>query len=158
MKPLLLRIWRWLPAWLQWRIARITMQKFLVGVIAVIVDGEGRILLFKHTYRREYPWALPSGWLKAWESAPRAVEREVREEAGFQIRALRPLIAETADDRPRVDLVFHCEYLGGEFRPSDEVSEARYFAPDALPAPLEPFQRRLITQVMALLHASREIH
>ena len=73
----LLRVWRWLPLpeWGRWRLAWLLTQKFLVGVMAVVFDDQGQILLFNHTYRREHPWGLPGGWLKARESPAAAIER-----------------------------------------------------------------------------------
>ena len=69
------------------------MPKFLVGVLAVIFDDRGRVLLLKHTYRPDYPWGLPGGWLRAGEGAAEGIERELLEETGFVVRAIRPLMS-----------------------------------------------------------------
>lgn len=115
------------------------MPKFLVGAVAVIFDENDRVLLFRHTYRQKYPWGLPGGWLKNRESAIDAVEREILEESGFEIRALYPLVIGGDPAQRRLDLIFLCEFAGGQFRPSGEVAEARFFSTEALPGRVEAF-------------------
>ncbi len=115
------------------------MPKFLVGAVAVIFDEEDRVLLFRHTYRQDYPWGLPGGWLKIRESAIDAVEREIFEESGYEINALYPLVIGGDPAQRRLDLIFLCEFAGGEFRPSGEVAEARFFSTEALSGRVEAF-------------------
>jgi 8-oxo-dGTP diphosphatase len=145
-KRLLLRIWRWLPlpARGRWRLTWLLMPKFLVGVLAVIIDDMGRVLLLKHTYRPDYPWGLPGGWLKAGEGAAEGIERELLEETGFVVRASHPLMVGGDRLHMRLDLVFSCEYKRGTFRPSAEVSEARFFEPSALPEDMEPYLHTIV--------------
>ena len=133
-----------LPARGRWGLTWLLMPKFLVGVLAVIFDDRGRVLLLKHTYRPDYPWGLPGGWLKAGEGAAEGIERELLEETGLAVRAIRPLMVGGDGQRPRLDLVFSCEYESGTFRPSAEVSEARFFDPAALPADMEPYLRTIV--------------
>ena len=145
-KGFLLRLWRWLPlpARGRWGLTWLVTPKFLVGVMAVIFDDEGRVLLLKHTYRPDYPWGLPGGWLRAGEGAAQGIERELMEETGFVVRAIRPLMVGGDSRRARLDLVFSCEYLSGDFRSSAEVSEARFFDPAALPAEMELYLRTIV--------------
>jgi 8-oxo-dGTP diphosphatase len=145
-RRLLLRVWRWLPlpARARWGLTWLVTSKFLVGVLAVIFDDGGRVLLLKHTDRPDYPWGLPGGWLKRGEGAAEGIKRELLEETGFVVRAVRPLLIGGDKRRPRLDLVFLCEYEGGTFRPSAEVSEARFFDPGNLPADMEPYLRTVV--------------
>ena len=145
-KRLLLRIWRWLPmpARMRWELTWLVTSKFLVGVLAVIFDDQGRVLLLKHTYRPDYPWGLPGGWLKTGEGAAEGIERELLEETGFVVRAVQLLLVGGDSQRPRLDLVFLCGYEGGTFRPSAEVSEARFFGPGDLPAGMESYLRTIV--------------
>ena len=145
-KRFLLRIWRWLPlpARGRWGLTWLLMPKFLVGVLAVIFDDRGRVLLLRHTYRPDCPWGLPGGWLKAGEGAAAGIERELLEETGLVVRAIRPLMVGGDGRRPRLDLVFSCEYKSGTFEPSAEVSEARFFDPAALPADMEPYLHTIV--------------
>ena len=138
-KVRLLRVWRRLPGWAHHALERLLLPKFLVGGIAVVFDDQGRVLLFRHTYRDRYPWGLPGGWLQGGEDPIDAVEREVYEESGYQIKALHPLVVGGDHDLRRLDLIFLCDLAGGAFRPSAEVSDAAFFLPDDLPGLVEPF-------------------
>lgn len=152
MKSILLKLWQKLPLpeWGQWLIIRLLVKKFLVGVTAVIFNDAGKVLLFQHTYRKDHAWGLPGGWLKAKEDAAAAIVREIKEESGYQIRVLRPLIIGSDSHLAKLDLIFLCEYLGGDFRISAEVSAAHYFALDDLPVDFGPYQRGLIRQAANL--------
>lgn len=145
MKKFLLKIWKALPnsELLRGSLVWLITQKFLVGVVAIIFNEEQQILLFNHTYRHKYPWGLPSGWLKRGELASMAIKREILEETGISIEVLRPIIVEGDDQWPRVDLVFLCRIMTGEFSPSDEVGAVQFFDVDALPEIL-PAQKRVI--------------
>jgi ADP-ribose pyrophosphatase YjhB (NUDIX family) len=133
-----------MPTRVRWGLTWLVTPKFLVGVLAVIFDEQGRVLLLKHTYRPECPWGLPGGWLKAGEGAAAGIERELLEETGLVIRAMQPLMVGGDGQRARLDLVFSCEYESGTFRPSAEVSEALFFDPAAMPTDMEPYLRTIV--------------
>lgn len=86
-------------------------------------------------------WSLPGGWGDEHDSPTSCIEREVLEESGFQVQA-RQLVA--VKDRhlhpyqPRglhrvYKLLFLCELLGGEARPSVETTAAKFFPIAQLP-------------------------
>ena len=85
MKSFLLKIWKALPnsEILRGSLIWLITQKFLVGVVGVVLNDAGQILLLKHTYRDKYPWGLPSGWLKRGEQPMDALKREIKEETGI---------------------------------------------------------------------------
>lgn len=69
---------------------KIAEQLLSAGGVVVRRDRHGtRVLLLHH--REQGQWRLPKGKLKPGESAARAAEREVREEAGLDLRAGRYL-------------------------------------------------------------------
>jgi len=131
----LLRILRVLPLWVHILGARILRPRYQVAVAAIIFDEEGRILLLKHTYRK-FEWGLPAGGLEHGEKPEDAVVREFHEETGLEIRVEKMLMATSTAEYPHVSLIYLCRVAGGEFRPSLEVSEMRYFGTDQLPAML----------------------
>ncbi len=101
--------------------------------------GDGRILLVREA--ADGRWTLPGGWGDEHEPPSLGIEREVREESGYEVRAER-LVA--VKDRhlhgyvPRrleriYKLFFLCELRGGAARTSLETSGVDWFAPDALP-------------------------
>ena len=145
MKKLLLKIWKVLPnsELLRGSLVWLITQKFLVGVVGIVFNEDKQILLFNHSYRHKYPWGLPSGWLKRGELASMAIKREILEETGILVEVLRPIIVEGDDQWPRVDLVFLCKIVTGEFSSSDEVGAVQFFDVNALPEML-PTQKRVI--------------
>lgn len=132
---LLLRIWRVMPVWVHVLGARVVRPKYRVGVVAVVFDAQGRILLFKHTYRK-FDWGLPAGGLEFGEAPEEAVRREFLEESGIQIEVGRLLMAISAKEGHHISLIYLCRILEGEFRESLEISEVRYFETERLPAML----------------------
>jgi ADP-ribose pyrophosphatase YjhB (NUDIX family) len=131
----LLQIWGAIPIphRLRWLLIFAGVQKFPVGVVGVIVNEEEKILLFKHTYRGQYPWGLPSGWLKPGEPPGSAILREIEEETGLIAGDARILSVHSATDARRIDLVFRCRIISGEFRQSAEVSDLSWFALEDMP-------------------------
>ena len=131
MKYLLL-IWRVLPLWLQIILSRFIRPLFQVFAAGVIFNEENEILLVKSTYQRFHPWGLPGGSLEYGESAEEAVKRELWEETGLVVETKRLLLVKTWSP-DRVGMYYLCETVGGEFHPTDEVTEAGYFSLDDLP-------------------------
>jgi len=86
-----------------------------VDVRAVVVDDDA-ILLVKEP--EDGSWSLPGGWADVGESPAEAAVREVREESGYRVRAVRLISAYDRDrhDHPPIPyhvykLVFLCEIL-----------------------------------------------
>jgi ADP-ribose pyrophosphatase YjhB (NUDIX family) len=110
-----------------------------VDVRAFIVS-EGRVLLIRET-GDDGRWSLPGGWADVNDSPAESVIREVREEAGYEVRVVRVLGVldrEKQGHHPPFPyhvykLYFHCEIIGGEPRANDESDESGFFAPDSLP-------------------------
>ncbi len=128
----LLRIWRALPTWIHFLAAKIARAKFRAAVAALIFDEQGRVLLFKHTYRK-WQWGIPAGSLEHHEQTADAVVREFFEETSMQIGIQKLLIAISAKEDHHVTVVYLCKIISGEFKESIEVSEMKYFDLNGLP-------------------------
>jgi len=128
----LLRIWRIIPYWLQTLASRIVRPRFRMAVAALVFDEQGRILLFKHTYRK-LEWGIPAGGLEYGEQPTDAVVREFFEETGMTIEVQRLLLADSSRHFHHVSLVYLCKISAGEFSESHEISEIQYFNADDLP-------------------------
>ncbi len=128
----LMRIWQKMPMWLHVLATRLTQPKFNAGVCTLIFDEEGKVLLFKHTYRK-FEWGIPGGSLEYQEPPEEAVVREFYEESRLRIRVEKLLKVSSAKDFPHLSIVYLCKIIGGEFQPSHEVSEMKYFAVNDLP-------------------------
>ena len=133
-----------LPSPLKRFFTRLAGATFLVGVLGVVIDEHGRVLLFRHTYRPFAPWGLPSGLMKPNESPAEAIEREIREETGLAVEPVEVLEVRTGARPQRLDVWLRCRSQGGSARPSAEVDEARFFELDALP-PLIAEQERFLS-------------
>ena len=126
MIKILLRIWGLFPHWLQTLASRILRPRFRMAVAALVFDEQGRILLFKHTYRR-LAWGIPAGGLEHREQPKDAIVREFFEETGMTIEVVNLLLADSSPHFHHVSLVYLCEIVAGEFRESHEISEIQYF-------------------------------
>jgi len=108
-----------------------------LDVRAVVARGE-EVLLVRGI--DDGLWTLPGGWAEVGESPAQAVEKEVREEAGFEVRAERVLAVLDQDLRDRPRFPFHgwklyvlCRELR-EGRPDGvETDAAAFFAEAAVP-------------------------
>jgi ADP-ribose pyrophosphatase YjhB (NUDIX family) len=127
-----------------------------VDVRAAVVLS-GAILLVRE--RSDGLWTLPGGWADPGETPSESVVREVREEAGVEVRAVK-LIA--LYDRARqghppypdsvYKAVFACDPIGPVApRPSGETDAAAFFAPAALPE-LSPGRTTATQIARALAH------
>lgn len=121
-----------MPLWVHFLGSKIARAKFQAAVVAIIFDQQGRILLFKHTYRK-FEWGIPAGSLEHHEQPADAVVREFLEETGIQIQIERLLTAVSAREDDHITLVYLCKIVSGEFKASHEISEMKYFDPHRLP-------------------------
>ena len=131
MKPLL-RLWRILPMWIHVLAMRMLRPKFRAAVAAMIFNEHGRILLFKHTYRK-FEWGIPAGGLEYGEQPEKAIIREFFEETGMQIKVEKLLLAESSKEDNNISLIFLCKIVSGTFKESHEISEMKYFDVGDLP-------------------------
>ncbi len=145
MIKILLRIWRTLPLWVHLLASRIIRPRFRVAVAALIFDQQGRVLLFKHTYRK-FEWGIPAGGLEHREQPEQAMIREFFEETGMQIEVQKLLLAQSAKEDHNVSLIYLCKIVNGTFQESLEISEMKYFDLNDLPQMLFA-EKDLIRQV-----------
>ena len=106
-----------------------------LGVRGVAVDGEGRVLLVKHTY--VHGWWLPGGGVERGQTAEDALIREMREEAGLIVEGRPKLVSVHSNERYfRGDhvLVYRMDRFTMTERSSHgEIAEIGWFDPAALP-------------------------
>ena len=107
-------------------------ERFLVGVVGLGIDPEGRVLLARHRFGAPQ-WRFLGGFLSARERVEDALAREVAEETGLRIEVGPVLEIVTGYRWQRVELVFAFRVTGGVETLSAEVAELRAFPPDALP-------------------------
>lgn len=102
---------------------------------AVFVDD--KILLVREAI--DGLWTLPGGWADVGDAPSQAVEREIREESGYEARAVKLLALEDRRRRhpPMLHAVykvaFLCELIGGAAQTSSETTAVGWFAEDEIP-------------------------
>lgn len=101
------------------------------------VFKDSKILL---VHENNGTWSLPGGWVDIMESIKSNTEKEVKEESGLDVRAVK-IIAIQDRNKHNSPLYAYgvckvfvlCELLGGDFMPNTETVETGYFSIDELP-------------------------
>ena len=109
-----------------------------LGVRAIVLDSEGRVLLVRHSYVDG--WYLPGGGVERGETALSAVTREIDEEAGILLKAGERLqllgflanFREFKSDHVVLYLVGPTQYESVA-RTSFEIAEYGFYAIDDVP-------------------------
>ncbi len=106
---------------------------------AIVTNHDGQVLLVKRKLPpRVGDWALPGGHIDWGESAEAAAIREVREEAGLEIRLTRLLCTMGLPsllnpEQCVLKSIFIGEIAGGKLQAGDDALDARFFAWENLP-------------------------
>jgi ADP-ribose pyrophosphatase YjhB (NUDIX family) len=108
-----------------------------VDVRAAVFQSD-RLLLVREL--EDGGWTLPGGWAEIGQSAAESVEREVREESGYIVKAVKLLACWDRNKHPHPSIPFHayklvfrCELIGGAPTPSSETTEVGFFGIDQIP-------------------------
>lgn len=125
-----------LPRWARRRAVRVIAPTFSVGAMCFIQRDDGRILLVRHPYRRN--WGVPGGLLERGEEAAEGGRREVMEEVGLAIDLVGEPSVQVDPEARRIDVVFRARPAPGvdpdRVRSmSPEIAEVGWWAPDDLP-------------------------
>lgn len=99
-----------------------------------------------------------AGFVEPGETIEDCIRREVREEVGIEVQDPVYFGSQSWSFPHSLMIAFTAEYAGGTLRPDEsEIAEARWFAPDALPAmpPSLSIARKLIDATAARLREAR---
>ncbi len=154
MNSLLIKLWQLFsfPKRLSLALMRLKEDEFLIGLTGIILNDQKEILVVNHTYRDGQRWSLPGGYIKGKEHPREGLAREIEEETGYIVAIDRELKIRTDRETARLDISLLGHYVGGEFAPSAEVSEAKFCPLDELPL-LRQDQLVLIQKVLGHLPA-----
>jgi 8-oxo-dGTP diphosphatase len=120
---------------------RIYPSRPIVGVGAVIVADDGRVVLIKRRYEPlAGQWSLPGGTLEVGETLEAGVAREMLEETGLEVEVgpvidVFDRILLDADKKVRYHFVlvdYLCRPRSGTLAASSDVTDAVYAHPDHL--------------------------
>jgi ADP-ribose pyrophosphatase YjhB (NUDIX family) len=103
-----------------------------------VVFKDEKVLLVKEL--ADGRWTLPGGWVDINESPSESVEREVLEESGYQVKAVKLLALYDYHKHEHPPYFFHlyklfflCNLMGGEPRTSLETGGCGFYKEDDLP-------------------------
>jgi ADP-ribose pyrophosphatase YjhB (NUDIX family) len=132
---------------LYWRLAR----GLTLGVRGLVIDGQGRVFLVKHTY--VHGWHLPGGGVEPGETVLDALARELKEEGNIDLVGAPTQFGIYFDPVPlRRDHVVL--FVVRRFRqpappvPGYEIMAHGFFPHDALPQDTSAATRARIAEVM----------
>ncbi|MGL4440527.1 MAG: NUDIX domain-containing protein [Bosea sp. (in: a-proteobacteria)] len=137
----------------QWLFHRwfLMTRAMTLGVRAVVLDAEERVLLVEHTYVPG--WHLPGGGVEIGETLMQALIKELTEEAGVKLTGKADLHGIFHNARvSRRDHV--AVYVVRDFawdgppRPNREINAADFFPLSNLPATTSPATRRRLAEVL----------
>lgn len=128
-----------------WRLTR----GLTLGVRAVVVDGEQRVLLVRHRY---YPgWHFPGGGVEPDETTITALARELVEETGIELMGeahLHGLFANFINFKSDHVVVYVVDkWQQGPWRSSIEIAEKKWVDLADLPDNVTKGTRRRIAEI-----------
>ncbi len=144
---MLLRRYPWLVA-LAKRLYSVTRPRFTMGVVGVIFNPQGQVLMVEHVFHPYLPWGLPGGWVERNERPGESLLRELREELQLQA-TLGELLAIDSIERGHLDVAYLCSTTDGIGSLSYELLGYQWADPNALP-PTHDFHRLAIERAQAL--------
>lgn len=121
-----------------------------IGVRAVVMDEEDRVLLVRHTYGQPN-WHLPGGGVKRREPLIAALHRELHEEVDLTVTGPVSLLgvysnlSEGKSDHVAVFVVAQWS-RATEVSRDPEIAESRFFALGGLPERTSPGTRRRLAE------------
>jgi mutator protein MutT len=152
---------------LRTRILEVTMQREfpempLMGVGAIIVNDEGRVLLAQRGHEPlKGHWSIPGGLVELGETLDEALRRETREESGLEIENLG--LVELLDriyreeNRVRYHYViadYLCRPVAGTARAGDDAVAIHWATPEECapggPFRLDPIAARVIAKALSM--------
>jgi 8-oxo-dGTP pyrophosphatase MutT (NUDIX family) len=127
------------------------MRGLTLGTRTAVFDGDNRVLLVKHTYAPG--WLLPGGGVERGETIYQSAIREIREEAAI-IAEEEPLLrgfclndAQFPGDHIAILVVR--KFSQKPWKPSLEISHAKFFAADQLPTDTTGGTRRRLEELLS---------
>ncbi|MBX6328688.1 MAG: NUDIX domain-containing protein [Pseudolabrys sp.] len=133
-------------AHIYWRFSR----PATLGVRAMVIDGQGRLFLVKHSYVEG--WHLPGGGVETGETVFDALARELAEEGNIELTAAPRLYGiyfnKRVSRRDHVVLFVVRDFLqSAPPKPGHEIVAHGFFMPDALPEDTSRATRARIAEV-----------
>ena len=122
-----------------WRVARPNVT----GCRVLAFDGEGRVLLVRHSYGTGN-WMPPGGGMRRGEDPLLAGPRELSEETGCDLEGVWQVahLEEALKGATNAVHIVAGTAVGSPVPDGREIIEAAFFSPDALPDDMSNLMRR----------------
>ena len=106
--------------------------------IRAVVFKDNKILMVRE--RTDGEWALPGGWGDIGLTPSEVAIKEVKEESGFDVKAIKLLSVLDKKCHPHPPSLYHvykmfiqCEIIGGQAKEGIETNAVEFFAENELP-------------------------
>ncbi|MEL6148195.1 MAG: NUDIX hydrolase [Chloroflexota bacterium] len=134
--------------WFATQLYRLTKPQFTAGVVGIVFNDEGHVLLVEHVFHAKYPWGLPGGWVDRGEPLDVSVVRELREE--LQLDVTVQLVAHVEivrKYRNHIDIAYLCKAHNSVGTLSTELLQYRWTPLDNMPV-IPAFHQAAIEQAL----------
>ena len=120
-----------------------------VAAVALVVDGDGLVMV-KRGVEPEYgKWAFPSGYVDRGEVVEAAAMREVKEETGLDVELDELIGVYSLEGNPVVLVVYSAHIVGGEVAVGHDALAVKTFKIDGLPALPFPHDEQMLRDWLA---------
>lgn len=144
-------MWEAFPPALRRRALFATNHHFLVGVVGIVTDDAGRVLILEHRFRTPWRWGLPGGFIDHGESLADGLKRELMEELNLQVEVDEtPVDVEMSKNGRYLSMTLKARPLDTEnidFGLNPEILGGGFYDVDDLPPGTYPYHRALIQRV-----------
>ena len=124
--------------------------RYTIGVVGILINDMGQILIVEHVLHPEHPWGLPGGWIDSDEQPAVAVVRELKEELQLDT-IVKDIIHIEKRYKNHIDIAFTCEALNSVGKLSNELLNYQWADPNHLP-PLNTFHKSAIEIALKTFH------
>ncbi|MEQ8677398.1 MAG: NUDIX hydrolase [Aggregatilineales bacterium] len=128
-------------------IFRLFQRKYTIGVVGVVFNKFGEVLIVEHVFHPKHPWGLPGGWLEHSETPSETIIRELREELTLTVET-GPVLLMEFTNRNHLDIAFLCNAKSEIGNISKELLGYQWIKPETLPR-IRFFHKRAIQQALS---------
>ena len=116
-----------------------------VAAVALVVDGDGLVMVKRGVEPQYGKWAFPSGYVDRGEVVEAAAVREVKEETGLDVALDKLIGVYSLEGNPVVLVVYSAHIIGGAVAAGHDALDVRTFALDELPPLPFPNDERMLS-------------